>query len=100
MAVAVWRVISLIDLSGRRRGDMKLYEVKDIMRVTKDLETRGAKCIVNVYGVVPNEGEGGTTKFELISINVRFPNGTRWEIVDIELEDKIPPNPVGTGGDS
>jgi len=62
----------------------KVLDGKDIFRVTDDLGARGARCTVNVRGVVDGDGSVG---YVLDSIKARFPTGRRWDIMDIEFEE-------------
>lgn len=61
---------------------VKVYDKADIDKVTDDLESRGAKCIVNVTSTRKFDDDIG---FILRSINVRFPSGNKWNIVDIDM---------------
>jgi len=51
-------------------------------KVTEDLEARGAKCVVEVGASV----EGDKVSLWTEWIDVTFPNGRKWRIVEIVEE--------------
>ena len=69
----------------------KIYDASEIMKVTKDLEKHGAKCEVFVAAVKVEPGLQGLylygVGYILDVIKVKFPDGRRWDIVDIDTDE-------------